>query len=136
MPKDKGNNSLGNILRAARSGEQVEPEAEEKQSEKKGSVEIGKESSENTKVQTRNTKTPKSVNTETPKKGSSKKSAADALSRATARRRDEKLVHITIEVPLSLRKFWKSQAALTRSFKDVATEAFTNEYGLPPEEEE
>lgn len=135
MPKDKGDNNLGSILRAARSGGQVEPGAEDKKSQK-GSAETEKQSSENTKAQTRTAKTPKSINTETPKKGSSKKSAADALSRATARRRDEKLVHITIEVPLSLRKFWKSQAALTRSFKDVATEAFTNEYGLPPEEEE
>lgn len=61
-----------------------------------------------------NTEIPKAVNTEIPKRGT------------------EKLVHITIEVPESLRHHWKIESARrNRSFREVAVAAFTEEFGLP-----
>jgi len=109
----KRESALSGILSAAKGNTQVQSDKEsgsEQKREKPADPKTVKESKKNAV----NTEIPKAVNTEIPKRGT------------------EKLVHITIEVPESLRHHWKIESARrNRSFREVAVAAFTEEFGLP-----
>ena len=119
--KSKESN-LSSILGAASGRDKSEvPEANRRQSG----------ITEDDGVQTKKYGTPQTANTESGKT-TIQETPKTVNTGTDFRRGAEKLVHITIEVPLTYRHHWKIESARSnRSFRDVAVEAFTKEFGLP-----